>query len=62
MRRPCLKAEPGLCPDAQGEGEGWGDQQDDPGDDQYDDHDCDEDEGRASKIIRDDRDLPRLKN
>ena len=35
MRWPRLQAEPRLCLDAQGEGEGRGDQQDDPGDHQY---------------------------
>ena len=31
VRWSCLEAEPRLRPDAQGEGEGWGDQQDDTG-------------------------------
>ena len=35
VRWPRLQAEPRLCLDAQGEGEGRGDQQDDPGDHQY---------------------------
>ena len=43
VRWPRLKAEPRLCLDAQGESEGWGDQQDDPGEYSHDDHDDEDD-------------------